>query len=535
MKCLSFLIFILFLGSCSANRDSVVVLSSGEKLRLSYDETLFTVLRSEPPTMDWIRSSDTSSSWVQEHIMNGLVKFNLQDPHLKIEPALATSWQAQEKGRVWIFNLRKGVLWSDGVEFKAQHVLDGWKRLLDPNVAAPAADNLYPVVNARNFNQQKIKDFSLVGAKALDDYTIRVELEEPMGFFPLLMTHHTAFPVREDIIRKFGDMWTEPQNIVTLGPYKMIYWHHDSQLVLTRNETYWGEKPNIKNIVFYMIGKASTALRMFDRGRVDFMKDLPSAEIPRLSKRNEFHTLPGLRLYYYGFKLKKPPFDNPLVRKAIAHAINRDEIVKVLGGGQFPLKSWVPPGMFGFEEGIGLSFDIQKSKDLLKQAGYSDSKKIPTIILGFNTEEKHQRVAENIQAQLKTNLGINIELKNEEWKTYLSGLRSDSAYSIFRLGWVADYADPHNFLSIMTGHSPNNRTGWKNQEFDKIVRAGISELDEKKRLELYRKAQRILVEQDVPAIPLLADVNQVLVSSRIENYKDNPLDLYLFQYMRLKK
>ncbi|MCJ8278323.1 MAG: peptide ABC transporter substrate-binding protein [Bdellovibrionales bacterium] len=426
MKSIALCLLGLILASCSASKDSTIVLRTGEKLKLDFNKTVTTVISSEPPTLDWIRSSDTDSSWIEEHIMNGLVRFNLADPQLKIEPALAERWENKESGRVWTFYLRKGVQWTDGVELVGQHVVDGWRRLLDPNVAAQAADNLFPIKGAREFNESKIP-FSKVGIKLIDEYTIQVELEKPMGFFPLLMTHHTSFPVRQDLIDQHGDLWTEPENLVTLGPYKMIYWHHDSRLVLQKNESYWGAQPQIEYVVFHMIGKSSTQLRMFDRGRIDLMRDLPSAEIPRLKKRPEFHFMPGLRLYYYGYKVRKPPLDNVLVRKALAHAIDRTEIVKVLGGGQFPLKSWVPPGMFGFESDIGLDFNVSKARQLLQQAGYDNPKDLPLIILGFNTEEKHQRVAENIQAQWKKNLGINIEVKNEEWKTYLSGLKTDSA------------------------------------------------------------------------------------------------------------
>ena len=535
MKYVFILVFLIVSVSCSKNRDSFIVLRSGERVVLPYEETLSTVISSEPPSIDWIRSTDTDSSWIEEHLMNGLARFDFRDPQLKLMPALAEKWEPKENGKKWIFYVRKGVKWSDGVAFKAQHVVDGWHRLLDPQVAAQASDNLYPILNAKEFNQGEITDFSKVGVKLLDEYTIEVELVKPMGFFPLLMTHHTSFPVRQDLIDKFGSLWTEPENMVSLGPYKIIYWHHDSRIVLKRNENYWGEKPEIKYIIYYMIGKTSTALRMFDRGRIDFMKDLPTAEVSRLSKREEFHSLSGLRLYYYGFKVKKPPFDNVLVRRAIAHAIDKQEIVTVIGGGQFPLKSWVPPGTFGYDDKVGLEFDVKKSRELLKKAGYPDPSKLPKIVLGFNTEEKHQRIAENIQAQLKKNLSIQIELKNEEWKTYLSGLRTDSVYSMFRLGWVADYSDPHTFLSIMVGHSPNNRTGWKDKKFDKLIEFGLSELNPEKRLSYYHEAQKILLEKGVPVIPILADVNQVLVNKRIKNYYNNPLDLYLFQYMGLKK
>ncbi len=528
-------LLILLLVACQPSRDTLVTLPSGERIRLSFNETLSTKITSEPPKIDWLLSSDSDSSWIEEQIMQGLVKFNLREPGLKLEPALATHWESKNSGQVWHFHLRQGVQWTDGVEFNIQHVLDAFERILNPASAAIAVDNIFPIKNAQKYNKGLLKDFSKVGVRAVDPWIVEFELEQPMAFFPLLLTHHTTFPIRLDVIKKYKELWTEPQNIVTLGPYKMIHWHHDSRMVLQRNENYWGKKPAIKFIVFYMIGKPSTALRMFERGKIDFIRDLPSAEIPRLSQKPEFEFLPGLRLYYYGFKVNKPPFNDARVRQAFAQAIDRKQIVKVLGGGQMPLKSWVPTGMFGYDEEVGLEFNLEKSKSLLKEAGWGDPKKWPNIVLGFNTEEKHRQVAENVQAQIKTNLGIEIELKNEEWKTFLNGLRSESAYNLFRLGWVADYGDPHNFMAIMTSFSENNRTGWESKTYDQLVALGLKETDSKKRLQIYRKAQKILVEEEMPVIPILSDVNQLLVSRRIQNFHNNVLDMYHFIDMELSQ
>ncbi len=500
----------------------------GERVALLKEQTLATVIPSEPPKLDWALSSDTSSSWIQENIMEGLVRFDLSKSKLELKPALATEWHTSDEGKTWIFKLRKNVFWTDGVEFTSQHVIDAFEYILKPESAAIAVDNIFPIKNAQKFNSGQITNFSTVGVKALDSYQIKFELHQPMTFFPMLLAHHTTFPIRVDVINKFGPLWTEPQNIVTLGPYQLVSWHHDSRIILQRNESYWGERPEIKFIIFYMIGKPSTSLRMFKRGKIDFMRDLPSSEISRLKLWPEFQSHPGLRLYYYGIKVNKRPLNSNKIRRALSLAIDREEVVKILGGGQKPLTGWIPVGMKGYDKSVGLQFNPSLAKELLKQEGYNDGNDFPTLTLGFNTEEKHKRVAENIQAQLKRNLGIKIELKNEEWKTFLDGLRSESAYSLFRLGWVADYADPHNFMSIMTSFSENNRTGWKNLKYDQMVAEGVKVTESKNRLKIYKKAQKLLVEDEAPVIPLFTDVNQLLVSERITGFKNNVLDLYHF-------
>ncbi len=544
----------LILCACHSGRDVQLVLKDGSRRTLPYSRTFSTVIASEPPSLDWLKSSDADSSWIQEHLMNGLVRFDLSQPGLKLKPALATHWEQREGGRVWRFFLRKNVYWSDGVLFEAKHLRDAFKRILDPQLAAIAVNNIFLIKGALDYYQGRLSDFKDVGVGVIDPWTVEFELKQPVAFFPMLLTHHTTFPVRMDLIKKYGNSWTEPGFLVGLGPYKLIHWHHDSHLVLESYDNHWEGEPPIKYIVFYMIEKDATRLRMFERGKLDLIKDLPSSEIPRLRKKPEFHSLPGLRLYYYGFKVGKKPFDDKRVRQALAMAIDREELVKVLGGGQSVLKNWVPRGMFGFDSLVGLDFNVKRARELLRQAGYevsvdgdsltaggmkfigkfSKPKKTPPIVIGFNTDEKHRKVAENIQAQLKKNLGLQVELKNEEWKTFLSGLQSQSAYSLFRLGWVADYPDPHNFMDIMTGLSPNNRTDWVHGEYDKLVQKALGESDPEKRLQLYHRAQKILVEEDVPVIPLFCDVNQVLVSGRVKNYHNNVLDLYLIYTMDLK-
>jgi oligopeptide transport system substrate-binding protein len=527
-------IFITLVGCVKKSKDIIVTLPTGQKEVLAFEETLVAAFNSEPPTLDWTRGSDMDSALLQENIMEGLTSFDLFDPELGLRPALATNWTPENNGQKWTLSLRTGVRWSDGMEFTAQHVYDGWQRLLDPLTASPYSYFLFSIKNAKAFNEGKITDFKQVGIKILGDYLIEVELEKAMSFFPMLLTHHSTFPIRNDLLDRFGPEWVKPENIVTLGPYKIVYWAHDDELLLQRNETYYGKKPQVKNVLFYIVGKESTALRLFDRGKIDFVKDLPTADIQKIRQRPEYKSMPGLRLYYYGFKTMKEPVNDRRVRQAIAHAIDRAELVKILGGGQSPLKSWIPKGMFGHNSGIGLDFNPKKAKSLLNKAGYNGDKKVPKIILGFNTSEKHQRVAENIQAQLKKNLGLTVELKNEEWKTYLNNLKTESDYTTYRLGWVADYPDPDNFLSILLSYASNNRTGWKNQKYDQLIDSARSDLRPENRRRIYQKAQELLVEQEVPAIPLFSDVNNILVNKRLKNFPLNPIEKYLFKEVRIE-
>jgi oligopeptide transport system substrate-binding protein len=528
---------LLSLSACTpASRDTVVTLPSGEKLRLKSDETLRINLTSEPPTVDWHKATDTTSGLVDTNIMEGLVEYDLKDPELGLKPALATHWEASDLARKWKFTIRGGVKWSDGVPFTAQHVIDGWKRLLSKETASEYSYFLFPIKNAHAFNEGKVP-WSEVGVRLTTPNEVSVELEKPMGYFPSLLTHQSTFPVRLDVTSKYGDAWTSPENIVTLGAYRLKAWMHDKMIVFERNDQYYGEKAKIKNIVAYMIQEQSTAINLFEAGRLDSVHSLPSTELRVLSKRKEFAQFPVLSLYYYGTNVKKPPMDDVRVRRAVAMAIDRKELVKMLGGGETPLTSWIPKGMFGYEPDIGLKFDPAKARELIKAVmkdkGYTDLSQFPRLEIKFNTNEDHQRIGENIQAQLKRNLGIGVELKNEEWKVFLKTLKTDPP-QLFRFGWLADYPDPDNFMQVLTSYSENNNTRWKNKNYDDLVLKAAGLIDKEERRKMYAQAEAILVEEDVPAIPLYSSVSHLLVSERVENYPMSSMSQYIYKAVRLR-
>ncbi len=497
-------------------------------------ETLRVNLTTEPPSLDWSKSTDTTSSHVQDNIMEGLVEYNFADPDLGLEGALAEKWEATNNAQTWTFKLRKGVKWTDGKGLTAQQFVDGWERLLNPLTASEYSYFLYGIKNARAYNEGKIKDFSQVGVSVNKEGDLVVELVGSQSYFPYLLTHHCTYPIRLDVIKTHGDKWTDPGKIVTLGPFTLKTWDHDKAIVLERNETYYGTKAKVKYILGYMITEMSTAINLFDKGQLDAQIQLPSTELPLLKKRPEYKESGILSLYYYGFNVKRAPMDNSWVRKAVSYAIDRKEITNMLAGGQVPLTSWVPPGMFGYEPERGINFDSKKANEALDKAGYKDRSKFPKITLSFNTNENHQRIAENVQAQLKRNLGINVELQNEEWKVYLNTLKTKPAH-IYRMGWLADYPDPDNFLNLMTSYSDNNHTNWGNESFDKLIGKAASELNKNTRKALYSKAQTILTEVDVPVAPVFSSVSSILVSKRIKNYPNNTMNRYQYKKVEITK
>ena len=523
------LISILVITGISCTRQSQTKLEFG----LDLHDTLRINAGTEPPTLDWNKSTDNTSSLIQINIMEGLSQFNFDTNPISAQPALAESWESSDQ-KTWTFKIRKNVKWSDGKPLIAQHFVDGWERLLRPSTAAEYAYYLFDIHQARSYNEGQIKDFSKVGVKAIDDHTLHVQLEESQSYFPLKLNHTASYPIRKDVIKKYGeDTWADAGQIVGLGAYNLKRWEHDRILHLERNEQYYGRKAKIKNILAYIIPEQSTAIGLIDTGKLDLQREVPKAMIRQFKQRDDFINAPFFNIYFYGFNTAKAPFDRPALRKAIAHSIDRGEIIKITSSVDQPTTNLIPPGLLGYDESIGLKFNPQKAKQILKTAQI-DPKKLPPLTLHFNTNENHQLIAENVQAQLKRNLGLNVELKNEEWKVYLQTLKTN-AFGIFRMGWIADYPDPHNFMNIMTSRSGNNRTHWKNTKYDDLIQKAALQSDSQTRRQIYRQAQKLVLEEDVAMIPLFVSSMTFLVSKRVRHFPINRMQELVFKDVELEQ
>ena len=477
-------------------------------------------ISSEPPTLDWSLATDNVSIRIIENLMDGLTEF---DADLKPIPAVAEGWLISEDGRRYTFSLRENVYWSDWKPVTAYDFEYSWKRLLDPKTAAEYAYFLFDVVNGAEYNSGEIKDPEKVGIKALDERTLQVDLRQPIVFFPSITTFTATFPHRKDIHDRFGDHWTDPKNMVVNGPFKLKKWDHEYKVILEPNDRYYDQKPTLEEVTFFVIGESTTALTLYETGDLDLVQ-LPPIAISHYKDSPEYLNFPFLRGYYYGFNVTLPPFNDPRVRKAFSMAIDRNEVPKILKGGEIPTSSWIPKGMPGFNPNIGLSFNPEEARKLLSEAGFPGGKGFQKITAVFNTNPENNLIAENLQAQWERNLGVKVVLDNQEWKVYLKRLTTDTP-ALFRLGWGADYPDPDNFMNLFTSTSGNNNTHWKNERYDQLIQKAALERDPQKRQGLYDEAQRILTEEDVPIMPLFIAAQNILIKPYLKGLEINALDL----------
>jgi len=492
------------------------------------NKTLRLAVSTEPPTLDWSLATDGVSFNVLTNIMEGLTQYN---ERLEPIPAIAKRWEFSESGRVITFYLRDDVKWTDGQPVTARQFEYAWKRLLNPETASQYAYFLFDVENAAEYNAGKIRDADQVGVKALSPTVLQVRLKRPVIYFPSLTTFMVTFPQRRDVIEKHGDHWTDPEHIVTNGPFTLDQWDHEYKLILKSNPNYYDAQPALDRIIMYVVRNPSTELTLYETGELD-MAELPPVAIPHYKTHAEYKNLPLLRGYYYGFNVTKPPFNDARVRRALSHAINRTQIPVILNGGQLPTSSWIPKGMFGYNSNIGPAFDPEKARTLLAEAGYKGKKKFPSFSIAYNTDPTHRLIAQFVQAQWKEHLGLEVDLEDQEWKVYLKKLDVDPP-PVFRLGWGADFPDPDNFMNLFISTSGNNRLRWSNERYDRLIAQGAAEQDLEARQAIYDEAQTLLTETDSAIISLFVAAQNVLVKPYVQNIGLNAMEWLYLKRVRL--
>jgi oligopeptide transport system substrate-binding protein len=369
-----------------------------------------------------------------------------------------------------------------------------------------------------------------------DPHTFIVHLRDPVPYFPNTVAFYPTFPVNRKCIETHGSpLWTKPENIVSNGPYKLQFRLLRDRLRLVKNEDYHAVNPQGFNTIDFMaVEKDSTAMNMYETGQLQWVTDPPLVLLDELKQRPDFRSAPMLTVYFYRFNVNAPPLNDVRVRRAIAMAINREQIVnQVTRGGQTPAYSIVPPGIAGYQAAPGFEYDVAEAKRLLAEAGYPGGRGMPKITVLYNTSESHRDIAEVVQQQLRNTLNIPLSLENMEWGSYLDKVTRQD-YQLARAGWIADYPDPNTFLDLWVTDGPQNNTGWSNPEYDELITAAARERDPQRRMEILRDAEAIFIEE-LPVIPFYFYTSLNVVDPRVENFAPTPQDLHplhLLQYPR---
>lgn len=488
-------------------------------------------LGADPETLDPGKITGLPEGTIVNAFFEGLTRY---DKDGKIAPAMAKSWNISEDGKTYTFQLRDAK-WSDGSPVTTKDFKYAWMRALSPELASEYAYQLFYIKGAEAYNGGKGKAED-VAITAVDDKTLKVELTEPAPQFLGLTAFHTLSPLNEKTVAANPNFKVEgDKKIIGNGPFTLESYTPKQKLVFKKNPNYW-DAANVKlgAMEFYLIDNDKTSLTMFENGEADLLVgNIPSEDIPRLKQQGKLKIYPNLSTYFYRFNVTRKPFNDPRVRKALAMAIDRQTIVeKVTQAGQKPAFAFVPFGILDangkdYRDNGGNTFfkeDVAEAKRLLAEAGYPDGKGFPKAAILFNTSENHKKIAEAIQQMWKKNLGIEVNLVNQEWKVYLK-MEDDLQYDIARAGWSADYSDPMTFMDMFVTNGGNNDTGWSNKQYDELIKKANATGDQAVRMQTMHEAEKILMNE-MPIMPIYFYTHPALVSDKLQDVVIPSFGLY---------
>lgn len=477
-------------------------------------------------------------------ILNLLEGLIYSDVDGKVTPGIAETW-TNDKYTTWVFTLRDNARWSDGTPITAQDFVYSWQRLADPNTGSPYSSYLQ---NAYMENAQAILKGEMpiesLGVKALDDKHLQVTLSHPVPYFIDMLEHTAMKPVNRQAIEKFGDKWTQPNNFIGNGAYLLDNWVVNERIVLKRNPYYWNnQNSKIEQATFLSISSETSDVNRYRSGEIDISN---SAIPPVLFKKmqserpNELYVRPFLCTFYYEINNKKPPFNDSRVREALKLGLDRKTITdKVMAQGQIVAYGFTPTfiknGDFSPPEWASWSDEkrYQRAKELLAEAGFTASNPLKFSLL-YNTSDQNKQQAIVAASMWKKNIGAEVSLQNQEWKTSLQNRHSGN-YDVARSTWCADYNEPSAFLNIMLSQSSNNTGFYNNLQFDALLEKALIAPDDVRRKQIYQQAE-LLLDHDSAIIPVYYRVSVRLVNPSIGGFKGkDPLDYVDIKRLYIKQ
>lgn len=525
-------------------------------------------IASEPQSIDPALNSAVDGAIMLGHMFEGLMKWKdsgVETPgadgtctNAELTEGQAESYEkvVNDDGTVtYTFKIRSDARWSDGKPVTAGDFVYSWQRLVTPETAADYNYMIDSVVNANEIMAGDM-DPTELAVSAPDDSTFVVTLTSDLPYFLEVCAFPATFPVRQDVTTKEdgtpNDQWTfDVATYLCNGPYKLTAWNHNSEIVMEPNEQYY-DAANLgpDKITFKLMDDQNAMLSGFNSGELDFIEDVPQAELPSLIASGDLKIVDYIGTYYVCYQTQKAPFDDPRVRQAFTLAVNRTFIVdKVTQAGQVPANGFVPAGVYDAAGSTGDDFrtvggayysiegdadysyeaNCEKARELLADAGYPNGEGFPVVEYLYNTSDAHKAVAEALQNMWETELGVKVTLNNQEWAVFLQ-TRKDGNYSIARNGWIADYNDPMSFLDMWLTGGGNNDAQYANADYDAKIQEAKNTTDPAARMQLMHEAENIIMGQDWALNPLYFYTQKYMLSDRVGGMFYTPLGYFFFSY-----
>lgn len=454
-------------------------------------------------------------------------------------PGAAKSFDISEDGATYTFHLREGLVWSDGTPLGAEDFRWSWIRGLTPETGSKNAQQLWYIKGAADFNAGRTTDPASVGVRVIDPLTLEVTLENPTPFFPDLITYIAYAPVPRHAVEKHDKQWVRPENIVVNGAYKSVDWKPRDRIILEKNPRYWdADNVAIPRTEVIFTEDESMNVRLYESGKAHWIRPLPADKVRDwiTEGRSDLRVDMQMCTYYYVIRTDRPPFDDPLLRRAVNMAIDKERMTKhILAGFQVSAPNLVPDmfrDMLGYVSPKGEGFDPQRAKELLAEAGYPGGVGLPKLEIVYNTFESHRLIAEFVQRNLKENLGIDVAVNNMEWKSLLK-LVASGDFQVARTSWCADYPDPTTFLGVFHSEGENNYSAYKNPEYDKLLARIGRETDRRKRNVLLCAAEMAL-NRDAPITPFYFYTRSSMIRPFVRGFQSQYQDHHLIKDLRLE-
>ncbi|MBN1994556.1 MAG: peptide ABC transporter substrate-binding protein [Anaerolineae bacterium] len=497
-----------------------------------------------PPTFDPHLSGDATSAEYVVEIFSGLMAY---DPALNLIPDLAESYEISDDGLVYTFNIRPEAKFQDGKPVRAQDFKWSFERACDPATRSYTADTyLGDIVGCRDKLQDRADE--VAGVVVIDDLTLQLTIDEPKSFFLAKMTYPTAYVLDRENVEMGGPTWfTEPNGS---GPFKLSL-PNPNLIVLEKNQNFYRDPQPVLGRVLYLVNvpvdlrtgyekgfppKIVEALELPDKATYDIipvsLSDYARVTDPNNAVSGEFVSTNALSVFYIGFNVRQPPFDDVKIRQALNLGLDKERVVKAIYRGTVPVANGiVPPGMPDYDNPDlkGYEFDPERALALIAQSSYGDVAQLPPITLHVSGAGD---IVEALVKSYEQNLGLQIEVEELPWAEFLQDLnRPDSPYQMYQLGWIADYPDPQNFLEILFhSDSAQNHGGYSNPAVDVLLNEARGAQDANERLALYQQAEQLILD-DAVWIPLTFDVENWLVKPYVQNYQIPPIKVPKFQHI----
>ena len=478
----------------------------------------------EPPTLDPNRGAGTLASPI---IADMVVSLLAKDAASKPAPASAEAWDVSEDGLTYTFYLREGLKWSDGTPLTAEDFVYSFRRLMNPELGAPAVGLFYPVVNGREVTAGELPPESL-GIEAVDSRTLVIRLVAPTPYFLDLLGNLQAVPVPRHVIEEHGNSWTRPGRMVTNGPYMLTERVPQSRIRLTKNPHFYdADAIPIDEVYWYPTQDLGTSLKRFRAGELDSILNFPPDQLTWIQENmpDTLHVVPSLAAYFINLNTKVKPFDDRRVRRALWLAIDREGITdKLLKTGVQPARGFVTPNFSNYpglplpELDRPMAERQAEARELLADAGFGPGNPL-TVPLVYDTQEENRKIFVAVSAMWQA-VGVRTQLENTEFRSLNRMIRTRD-YQAARWAYFAPFDDAYGFLALFLSINPNNWPQYDNPDYDQLLQDSNFERDPEKRTAILLDAERMLMN-DVPIIPIYYYAGRRLVGAKVKGWVDSP-------------